>query len=156
MSIKQVIILSMGYITEKRADHSLRDEQICSSPLSFLCAVAPRFSVDIPQLTKLSLATVIFQLNNNSSSGNRNTSFSTAMYMSKMQPKPYFELLMIAQWRRMRKIPPNIGNNVPPTYLNLSLIATTATPTTRPSRSNASQSHESINNFVYCIAVNLQ
>ena len=31
--------------TEKRADHSLRDEQICCSPLSFLCAVAPRFSV---------------------------------------------------------------------------------------------------------------
>ena len=47
MSIKQVIILSMGHITEKRADHSLRDEQICNSPLSFLCAVAPRFSVDM-------------------------------------------------------------------------------------------------------------
>ncbi len=29
---------------EKRADHSLRDEQICCNPLSFLCAVAPRFS----------------------------------------------------------------------------------------------------------------
>ena len=35
------------HITEKRADHSLRDEQICNSPLSFLCAVAPRFSVDM-------------------------------------------------------------------------------------------------------------
>ena len=42
-----VIILSMGHITEKRADHSLRDEQVCNSPLSFLCAVAPRFSVDM-------------------------------------------------------------------------------------------------------------
>ena len=42
-----VIILSKGHITEKRADHSLRDEQICNSPLSFLCAVAPRFSVDM-------------------------------------------------------------------------------------------------------------
>ena len=29
---------------EKRADHSLRDEQICCNQLSFLCAVAPRFS----------------------------------------------------------------------------------------------------------------
>ena len=35
------IILSMGHITEKRADHSLRDEQVCGNPLSFLCAVAP-------------------------------------------------------------------------------------------------------------------
>ena len=35
------------YVTEKRADHSLRDEQICCSPLSSLCAVAPRFSVDV-------------------------------------------------------------------------------------------------------------
>ena len=42
-----VIILSKGHITEKRADHSLRNEQVCGSPLSFLCAVAPRFSVDM-------------------------------------------------------------------------------------------------------------
>ena len=32
---------------EKRADHSLRDEQGRFRPRSFLCAVAPRFSVDI-------------------------------------------------------------------------------------------------------------
>ena len=47
VELMTVIILAMGHITEKRADHSLRDEQACSFPPSFLCAVAPRFSVDM-------------------------------------------------------------------------------------------------------------
>ncbi len=40
-------MLPRTYITEKRADHSLRDEQGSIRPRSFLCAVAPRFSVDV-------------------------------------------------------------------------------------------------------------
>ncbi len=42
-----VIAFRLLYITEKRADHSLRDEQGRFRPRSFLCAVAPRFSVDV-------------------------------------------------------------------------------------------------------------
>ena len=40
-------MLPRTYITEKRADHSLRDEQGSVRPRSFLCAVAPMFSVDV-------------------------------------------------------------------------------------------------------------
>ena len=56
------IILSKGHITEKRADHSLRDEQGRFRPRSFLCAVAPRFSVDIRLCNDLVLAIYDFQL----------------------------------------------------------------------------------------------
>ena len=42
-----VIVCRGVHITEKRPDGSLRDEQGRFRPRSFLCAVAPRFSVDM-------------------------------------------------------------------------------------------------------------